>query len=160
MKLDNNKIIEAARRQRELDNASLNVSNWTSPKHHFSLPLNNTSWNAWLVALPAATIAGFVIGLFARQLSTNASSQLTAHADTVYVVKEVPVAQAPDTVVRYVSINSRTSTTQQTGSEFATTPASPPLNDNDNIAEWSSDSPVAGKSIDEDGIDYSLLVLN
>ena len=135
MKLNNQTIFDAARRQREQDMASLSVKPWPQ-RRRSSLP-------AWLVALPAAAVAGFLLGLFVRQPDA-VHEQLMASADTVYITREVPVPQKPDTVVRYVRRPRR-----------AVHLAPPQPAQASNAAEL----PATGRSIAEDNIDYSLLVV-
>lgn len=131
MKLDNQTIIDAARRLREQDNASLHVAPW--PSHR------RTAVPLWLVAIPAAAVVGFLLGLFVRQPTADNSS-LIAKADTVYVTHEVSVPQTPDTVVRYVECPRRPSRPQQVTTVVDTMPAT-------------------GRTIDQDNIDYALLVV-
>lgn len=130
MKLDNQQIIDAARRQRDLDTSSMHVKPWPSRHQHFRIPI-------WLVALPAAAIAGFLFGLFANRSFTDDARLLMAAVDTVYVTHEVLVPQAPDTVIRYVERPRATKKTVMTATEA-----------------------VTGRSIDQDNIDYTMLVLN
>ena len=125
MKLNNQTIIDAARRQREQDQASLSVKPWAQRRR--------PSAPTWLVALPAAAVAGFLFGLFVRQPSQ--APQLMATADTIYITREVPVPQKPDTIVRYVS-RPRPKTVAVRDAQ-----------------------PATGRSIAEDNIDYSLLVV-
>lgn len=131
MKLDNQTIIDAARRLREQDNASLHVAPWPSRRSK-AVPV-------WLVAIPAAAVVGFLLGLFVRQPASD-NTQLLAKADTVYVTREVSVPQTPDTVVRYVERPRRPSRPQQ-------------------VATVVDTMPVTGRTIGQDNIDYALLVV-
>ncbi len=130
MKLDNQTIIASARRQREQDMNTLTPQPW-----HRRQP-RRQSVPAWLVALPAAAVAGFLLGLFVRQ-PESAVTPLTAKADTIYITREVPVVQRPDTVIRYVERPRR----------------------RHRLAVVNADLPVTGRSVAEDNIDYSLLVM-
>lgn len=80
-------IVRTAQQLRDEQNAQLRVRPW-SRQRRFHIP-------AWLVAVPAAAIAGFVLGIW-----TNAGNQqeapLTAFTDTVYIKVPERVA-TPDT---------------------------------------------------------------
>lgn len=130
MKIDNQTIIATARRQREADMNGLSPRPWRRQHRRLAVP-------AWLVALPAAAVAGFLFGLSVRQPDGDAT-QLTAKADTIYITREVPVAQRPDTVVRYVERPRRASR---------------------QVASRQAEPPATGRSVAEDNIDYSLLVM-
>lgn len=138
MKLDNQQIIEAARRQRDLDISSMNVQPWMTSRRHFQVP-------TWLVALPAAAIVGFLFGIFVHRSFSDEESQLTAAADTVYVTRQVMVPQTPDTVIRYVErpIVTKTSKTIR--------PVTASISD--------AGTAITGRSIDQDDIDYKMLVM-
>lgn len=88
----------------------------------------------WLTAVPAAAIIGFLFGAYVHR-PADTSATLTAFTDTVYVTHEVQVPQTPDTIIRYVA------TRQAKHKKPEPTPAT-------------------GRSIDQDDIDYSMLVLN
>lgn len=130
MKIDNQTIIATARRQREADMNGLSPRPWRRQHRRLAVP-------AWLVALPAAAVAGFLFGLSVRQPDGDAT-QLTAKADTIYITREVPVAQRPDTVVRYVERPRRASR---------------------QVASRQAEPPATGRSVAEDNIDYSMLVM-
>ena len=80
MKVDNQDIIRTARELRDEENSRLHVRPWRrSPR--FRVP-------AWLVAVPAAAIVGFFLGLWTNS-SQPSDAPLTAMVDTVYIkVKE------------------------------------------------------------------------
>lgn len=82
MKIDNQNIIRAARQLRDEENSELHVSTWNRHRH-FHVP-------TWLVAIPAAAIIGFVLGIW-TQANTNNDTPLTALVDTVYI--KVPTLQ-------------------------------------------------------------------
>lgn len=138
MKLDNQQIIDAARRQRDLDTSSMNVQPWTRHRKSFQVP-------TWLVALPAAAIVGFLFGLFVHKSLSDDTSKLMTAADTVYVTRQVMVPQTPDTVIRYVERPIITKANKTTHSNTASLSDAAP--------------PIAGHSIDQDNIDYSMLVM-
>ena len=130
MKIDNQTNIDTARRQREADMNGLSPRPWRRQHRRLAVP-------AWLVALPAAAVAGFLFGLSVRQPDGDATP-LTAKADTIYITREVPVAQRPDTVVRYVERPRRASR---------------------QVASRQAEPPATGRSVAEDNIDYSMLVM-
>ncbi len=130
MKIDNQTIIDTARRQREADMNGLSPRPWRRQHRRLTVP-------AWLVALPAAAVAGFLFGLSVRQPDGDATP-LTAKVDTIYITREVPVAQPPDTVVRYVERPRRASR---------------------QVASRQAEPPATGRSVAEDNIDYSMLVM-
>lgn len=130
MKITNQTIIDTARRQREADMNGLSPRPWRRQHRRPAVP-------AWLVALPAAAVAGFLFGLSVRQPDGDATP-LTAKADTIYITREVPVAQRPDTVVRYVERPRRASR---------------------QVASRQAEPPATGRSVAEDNIDYSMLVM-
>ena len=125
MKLTDQTIIDSARRQRDATNEQLTVRPWTGDRHRFHMPL-------WLVSIPAAALIGFFFGTSIRQSSTP-TSLLTAKADTVYITREVPVPQKPDTVVRYVTRKVK--------------------------SQKPAPAPNSGRPVGQDDIDYSMLVL-
>ena len=140
MKIDNQDIIRTAQQLRDEDNQQLHVSPWNRQHNHFHVP-------AWLVAIPAAAIIGFVLGLWTQNQS-NDNVPLTALVDTVYikvpeqqpkqdsVIQAIPVAQTPvasKPVVRSAVRTSKNNSRQQT---------------------------TVGRSVAEDQIRYDLLVIN
>ena len=81
MKITDQDIIRTARQLRDEDNSQLHVAPWTR-RRHFQIP-------AWLVAVPAAALVGFLFGLWTNG-NTDEHGPLTAMTDTVYIkVKEV-----------------------------------------------------------------------
>ena len=90
MRIDNRDIISTARKLRDEENSQLHVRPW-GRRRHFSVP-------AWLVAVPAAAIVGFVFGVWTNSRQ-QADAPLTAMADTVYITVREPAA-TPDTVHR------------------------------------------------------------
>ena len=84
MKIDNQDIIRTARQLRDEENAELHVSPWNRHRH-FHVP-------TWLVAIPAAAIIGFVLGLW-TQANSHSDVPLTALVDTVYIKVPSPQPQ-------------------------------------------------------------------
>ncbi|MBR1484364.1 MAG: hypothetical protein IJ612_01565 [Prevotella sp.] len=124
MKLTDQEIIASARRQRDADNQQLTVRPWAhGNRRRFRVP-------AWLVAIPAAAVAGFFLGLAVQQPQPDTS--LALQRDTVYVERQMLVAQTPDTIIKYVERSHR--------------------------AGKPSPTAQTGRSIDQDDIDYSMLV--
>ena len=105
MKIDNQDIIRTARQLRDEENAELHVSPWKRHRH-FHIP-------TWLVAIPAAAIIGFVLGLL-TQANIHSDTPLTALVDTVYIkvptslpqnnstTQSIPVTPTP-TVIKHES---------------------------------------------------------
>ncbi|MBQ7571516.1 MAG: hypothetical protein IJT19_04685, partial [Bacteroidaceae bacterium] len=96
MKIDNQDIIRTARQLRDEENAELHVSPWNRHRH-FHVP-------TWLVAIPAAAIIGFVLGLW-TQANSHRDVPLTALVDTVYIKVPSPQPQQ-DSVVQVVPATS------------------------------------------------------
>ena len=138
MKLDNQQIIDSARRQRDLDTSSMNVQPWMRHRKSIQVP-------TWLAALPAAAIVGFLFGLFVHKSFSGDTSKLMAAADTVFVTRQVMVPQTPDTIIRYVECPIITKANKTIHSNTAS------LSD--------GDTAITGHSIDQDNIDYSMLVM-
>lgn len=84
MKIDNQDIIRTARQLRDEENAELYVSPWNRHRH-FHVP-------TWLVAIPAAAIIGFVLGLW-TQANSHSDVPLTALVDTIYIKVPSPQPQ-------------------------------------------------------------------
>jgi hypothetical protein len=90
MKIENKDIIYAAQQLRDEQNAQLHVRPWNRHRH-FHVP-------AWLVAVPAAAIIGFVLGIWMND-NYPKEAQLTALVDTVYI--QVPEkVKEPNTIVQ------------------------------------------------------------
>ena len=138
MKLDSQQIINEARRQRDLDTSAMHVKPWGERHHHFQVP-------SWLVTLPAAAIVGFIFGLFFNKSTSNETAQLMAAADTIYVTQEVLVPQKSDTIIRYVERPVKHKTVKAAQPAVASSP---------NLS-----TPTTGCSIDQDNIDYTMLVM-
>ena len=130
MKITNQEIIRTARQLRDEDNSQLHVKSW-QPRRHFQMP-------TWLVAVPAAAIIGFLLGLWTKG-DADKDVPLTAMTDTIYIeTKKVP--ESTDTTTLPTSRPTPVaSKTQRTARPRPTT---------------------AGRPISEDKIRYDLLVKN
>ena len=93
MKIENKDIIYAAQQLRDEQNAQLHIRPWNH-RRHFHVP-------SWLVAVPAAAIIGFVLGIWTNDNSPK-EAQLTALVDTVYI-KVPEKVNEPDTIVQTVT---------------------------------------------------------
>ena len=84
MRIDNQDIVRAAQQLRDEENGKLHVR----PLHLAprSMPI------AWLAAIPAAVVIGFVLGLWTQAYKQD-KMPLTALVDTVYI--EVPTSEKP-----------------------------------------------------------------
>ena len=76
MRISDKDITRAARELRDEENRQLHVRPW-SRQRHFQLP-------AWLTAIPAAAIIGFLLGFWTNS-HTQGEPSVTALVDTVYV---------------------------------------------------------------------------
>ena len=139
MRIDSQDIIRTARELRDEENNWLHVRPWNRHRH-FHVP-------AWLVALPAAAIIGFVLGLW-TQANSNSDTPLTALVDTVYIKVPAPQPQQ-DSVAQAAAATSAPAVTK---------PAPKP---NVRPASSSDSSPKAvGRPVADDHIRYDLLVKN
>jgi hypothetical protein len=133
MKIEDKDIIRTAKQLRDEQNAQFHVRPWNRHSH-FHIP-------TWLVAVPAAAIIGFVLGIW-----TNASrpkeTSLTALVDTVYI-KVPEKVNEPDTIV-------------QTDTKQKETPIVKPISS----AVRHIQPTTVGRSIADDKIRYDLLVKN
>ena len=84
MRVDNQDIARMARQLCNEENETLHVSPWKRHRH-FTVP-------SWLVALPAAALVGFFLGVWTN-VPTQTDTPLTAFTDTVYI----KVNDRPDT---------------------------------------------------------------
>ena len=127
-------IIRTARELCDEQNEQLHVGSW-SRRHYFHVP-------TWLVAIPAAAIIGFVIGVWTQSNSTT-DEPLTALTDTIYIkVRETAVSS--DTANHVVA--SKTSPTIKRVKTTTTSRKNPSI--------------TTGRSVTDDKIRYDLLVKN
>ena len=139
MKIANQDIIRTARQLRDEENAELHVSPW-SRHRHFHVP-------TWLVAIPAAAIVGFVLGLW-TQANSLSDVPLTALVDTVYIKVPSPQPQQ-DSVVQAIPVTSTPTVTKTGPRQTARTASS----SNPSQKEY-------GRPVADDHIRYDLLVKN
>ena len=134
MNITNQDIIRTVRQLRDEENEQLNVRsefNRTRPWRHVP---------KWLVAIPAAAIIGFFVGLWAQSPQNDAP--LTALVDTVYI--EVPTQQPPQEPKVAVE---------------PIVPAPAPKTYRTSTTQHNSQLSV-GRSVADDHIRYDLLVRN
>lgn len=145
MKIDSQDIIRTAQQLRDEQNDQLGVRPWNRQRH-FHVP-------TWLVAIPAAAIIGFALGLW-TQARVNDDTPLTALTDTVYI--KVPVPQPKEDSVAQSVINEPSPTVSQASAtpKHTTKPAVR------QSAVSTRPQPVAGRSFADDHIRYDLLVRN
>ena len=93
MKIEDKDIIRTAQQLRDEQNAQFHVRPWNRHSH-FYIP-------TWLVAVPAAAIIGFVLGIWTN-VSSPKETSLTALVDTVYI-KVPEKVNEPDTIVQTVT---------------------------------------------------------
>ena len=141
MKIDNQDIIRTAQQLRDEDNQQLHVSPWNRQHRHFHVP-------TWLVAIPAAAIIGFVIGIW-TQADSKGNSTLTALVDTVYI--KVPISpSSQDSVIP----NHTTAAQKPVVSTPVTRPTASTPSSKGRLL------PSSGRSVADDHIRYDLLVRN
>ena len=131
MRITDQDIIRTARQLRDEGNEQLHVRpvfNRSKTWHHIP---------AWIVAIPAAAFVGFLIGVWTNG-NTQDSTPLTAIADTVYIIKDLPV---------------HTDTTTYTPPQQAPATTKAPMVRRSRHASQ-------GRPVAEDKIRYDLLVRN
>ena len=134
MKITDQDIIQTARQLCNEQNEQLHVGSW-SRRHYFHVP-------TWLVAIPAAAIIGFVLGIWTKS-HTLTDAPLTALTDTIYI-KVRDTAVSPDTAI-HVSASKKEPTVKQVRTTTA----------------YRKNPPVTtGRSVTDDKIRYDLLVKN
>ena len=134
MKITDQDIIRTARELCDEQNEQLHVGSW-SRRHYFHVP-------TWLVAIPAAAIIGFVIGVWTQSNSTT-DEPLTALTDTIYI-KVRETAASSDTANHVVA--SKTAPTIKRVKTTTTSRKNPSI--------------TTGRSVTDDKIRYDLLVKN
>ena len=136
MNITDQDIIRTARQLRDEENEQLHVR----PEFSRTRPWHRIP--SWLIAIPAAAIVGFFVGIWTEGSQNDAP--LTARVDTVYV--QMPVSQPTEGDTVYQPIQ----TTCVTVSNNTTHSSSKPHNFH----------PSHGCSVAEDNIRYDLLVMN
>ena len=148
MKVTEQDIIRTARQLRDEENEQLNVQPWNSHRSRgfrsrgfrsrgFAIP----TIPAWLVAIPAATIIGFVFGFWTKS-TCQLDAPLTALVDTVYIKVHDPQPRQ-DTIAQVIPA--------------VQTPARPRRFA---IPASSRPQPTVGRPVSDDHIRYDLLVRN
>ena len=134
MNVKDHDIARIARHLREEENQQLQVRPWKR-HHHYRPP-------QWLVALPAAAIIGFLLGIWTGNHSQT-DKPLAALTDTVYVTVEKAISRA-DTP------------------QVAVTPHPSPVPERTRVKQSSllKESAPTGRSMLDDRIRYDLLVKN
>ena len=136
MNITDQDIIRTARQLRDEENEQLIVrSEFNRTRPWRRIP-------SWLIAIPAAAIVGFFVGIWTE--SSQNDAPLTARFDTVYV--QMPASQPTEGDTVYQPIQ----TTRVTVSNNTTHSSSKPHNFH----------PSHGRSVAEDNIRYDLLVMN
>lgn len=143
MKIDNQDIIRAARQLRDEENEQLNVRPWNRHRSHFHVP-------TWLVAIPAAAIIGFVLGLWTQD-NKQGNESLTALVDTVYIKVSDP-KPSQDSVAQAIPAS------QTPAVSHPVTRRAVPSHPRTTVPPYPR-SPV-GRPVAEDNIRYDLLVRN
>ena len=159
MKIDNQDIIRAARQLRDEENEQLNVRPWNSHRSHFHVP-------TWLVAIPAAAIIGFVLGLWTQD-NQKGNESLTALVDTVYIKVSDP-QPSQDSVAQAIPTSQTTATSRpvtrraEPSSRRAIVPPSPrtPVPSYHRTTVPSYPRTTVGRPVADDHIRYDLLVRN
>ena len=88
MRINDQDIARVAQELRDEENEQLHVHPW-SRQRRFRMP-------AWLAAIPAAAVAGFLLGIWTSS-RPESGLKMTALTDTVYVTVKEPTAH-PDTM--------------------------------------------------------------
>jgi len=136
MNITDQDIIRTARQLRDEENEQLSVRsefNRTRPWHRIP---------TWLVAIPAAAVVGFFVGIWTE--SSQNDTPLTARVDTVYVQMSAPQPQKQDSVRQPIQMTTAPIPRQ------TVRPSSTRHNVNSSL----------GRSVADDNIRYDLLVMN
>jgi len=136
MNITDQDIIRTARQLRDEENEQLSVRsefNRTRPWHRIP---------TWLVAIPAAAVVGFFVGIWTENSQNDAP--LTARVDTVYVQMPAPQPTEGDSVCQPIH----------------TTRVSVSNNSIQSSSTQRCSVPSHGRSVAEDNIRYDLLVMN
>ena len=140
MKIDNQDIIRTAQELRDEENQQLSVSPWN---HHRRVHIPT-----WLVAIPAAAIIGFVLGIW-TQASSQTDTTLTALIDTVYIKVPATPSLQDSVIPNHTAAAQKPVVSTPVTRPTASTPSS-----KDRLL------PSSGRSVADDHIRYDLLVRN
>ena len=140
MKIDNQDIIRTAQQLRDEDNQQLHVNPWNRHRR-FRIP-------NWIVAIPAAVIIGFVLGIW-TQADSKGDSTLTALVDTVYIKVPVTPSSQDSVIPNHTAAAQKPVVSTPVTRPTASTPSS-----KDRLL------PSSGRSVADDHIRYDLLVRN
>lgn len=135
MRIDNQDIVRTTRELRDEENGKLHVR----PLHIAPRPLPL----AWLAAIPAAVVVGFVLGLW-TQAYKQSETPLTALVDTIYI--EVPTPEQP----RQETITESLPSVEENATKRVVRPSLAPRRPRQAI----------GRPVTDDHIRYDLLVRN
>ena len=135
MKIDNQDIVRTVRELRDEENGKLHVR----PLHLAPRPMPL----AWLAAIPAAVVVGFVLGLWTQAYKQD-ETPLTALVDTIYI--EVPTSEQP----RQETITESQPSAEKNATKRAIRPSATPRRPQQAI----------GRPVTDDHIRYDLLVRN
>ena len=105
MKIDEQEIMQSAKRLSEKENSMLCVKPWR--RRRMSVP-------GWLVFVPAAAIIGFVFGIFVGEKQSPAAMPVMAKADTVYI-KQLERVTEYDTIYRTLPSETKKKDTKRSG---------------------------------------------
>jgi len=136
MNITDQDIIRTARQLRDEENEQLSVRsefNRTRPWRHVP---------KWLIAIPAAAIVGFFVGIWTK--SSQNDAPLTARVDTVYVQMPAPNPTEGDSVHQPIH----------------TTTAPIPRQTVRSSSTRHNVNSYLGRSVADDNIRYDLLVMN
>ena len=136
MNITDQDIIRTARQLRDEENEQLSVRsefNRTRPWHRIP---------TWLVAIPAAAVVGFFVGIWTENSQND--TPLTARVDTVYVQMPAPNPTEGDSVHQPIQMTTAPIPRQ------TVRPSSTRHNVNSSL----------GRSVADDNIRYDLLVMN
>lgn len=136
MKITDQDIVRTTRQLRDEHDAQLHVNPWHSRRFHIP---------AWIVAVPAAAIIGFVLG-FWTQNHSQTSSPLTALVDTIYIKVREPNPLKDSLAQVMPAASTETTVAPKPSVRRAATPC--------------SEHPSVGRPVADDRIRYDLLVRN
>ena len=159
MKVTEQDIIRTARQLRDEENAQQNVRPFKGfhRQKRFAIP-------AWVVAIPAAAILGFVFGFWTKS-NSQVDTPLTTHVDTVYIKVHNPVqGDLPLGITKsdawHVQESPQPGASPNVRSRGFAIPASPKANNRGKRRSRGFAIPATGRPVTDDRIRYDLLVRN